>query len=122
MHTARRTLAGLAVLAVLAVLAATSLPATGAEAASRPPIRDCGDVATIDEDSFFIGAITAQGGACKNARAIANTVAKSAKCRRVGSCRVRNFTCLLAKAGEELTLVHCASTRQTAFVRFEFGS
>jgi hypothetical protein len=108
-------------LATLAVLIAAAAPAASASAAVRPPIKDCGDVATLDKDGGFIGAITAQATTCKNARAIARTVARSAGCKRVGSCQTRAYTCLLAKAGKELTLVHCENSRQTAFARFEFG-
>jgi len=49
-------------------------------------------------------------------------VAKSASCKSKGSCRQRTYTCLLAKAGKELTLVHCENARQTSFIRFEFGA
>jgi hypothetical protein len=109
-------------IATAATCVAALIPAAASSAAERPPIRDCGDVATIDKDHVFIGAVTAQGGTCKNARAIARTVARSAGCKRKGSCRVRSSTCLLAAAGKELTLVHCENQRQTAFVRFEFGA
>lgn len=101
---------------------AVALPAAAPAATQRAPIKDCGDVATLDADGVFIGAVTAQGGACRNARAIASKVAKSAGCKRQGSCRQRTYTCLLAKAGKELTLVHCENAKQTAFVRFEFGA
>jgi hypothetical protein len=106
--------------AAIALAAVASAPA--AQAATRPPIKDCGDVATIDKDNVFIGAVTAQGGACRNARPIASAVAKSPGCKSRGSCRQRNYTCLLAKAGKELTLVHCENARQTSFIRFEFGA
>lgn len=109
-------------LSTVAIAVSAIAPTVAAQAATRAPIKDCGDVATIDRDNFFIGAITAQGGACKSARSLASTVAKSAGCKRQGSCRRRSYTCLLAKAGEELTLVHCESANQTKFVRFEFGS
>ena len=109
-------------LATAAAAAVAIAPAAAAQAAARPPIKDCGDVATLDADNVFIGAVTAQGGTCRNARAIASGVARSAGCKRQGSCRRRTYTCLLAKAGEELTLVRCENRRQTAFVRFEFGS
>jgi hypothetical protein len=109
--------------AAIAVAAVASAPAPqAAQAAPRPPIKDCGDVATLDKDNFFIGAITAQGGTCKNARAIASKVAKSASCKSTGTCRQRTYTCLLARAGKELTLVHCENARQTSFIRFEFGA
>jgi hypothetical protein len=115
--TTLRTLIATAAICVAALAAAAT-----SHAADRPPIKDCGDVATIDRDHVFIGAVTAQGATCRNARAIARTVARSAGCKRKGSCRVRSSTCLLAAAGKELTLVHCENQRQTAFVRFEFGS
>jgi hypothetical protein len=106
--------------AAICVAALTPVAASGA--AGRPPIKDCGDIATLDKDHVFIGAVTSQGGTCANARAIARTVARSAACKRKGSCRARTYTCLLAAAGKELTLVHCENPRQTAFVRFEFGA
>ena len=117
MLTPRRLLT----IAALAAVSATT-PVAAAGAATRAPIKDCGDVATLDDDGVFIGAITAQGGACTNARAIASKVAKSAGCKAKGSCKQRTYTCLLAKAGKELTLVHCSNSKQTAFIRFEFGS
>jgi hypothetical protein len=113
----RRTL-----LSTVAIALSAIAPAVAAQAATRAPIKDCGDVATIDKDNVFIGAITAQGGACKNARSIASKVAKSAGCKRQGHCKQATYNCLLAKAGEELTLVHCENSKQTAFIRFEFGS
>lgn len=105
----------------LAALAAMT-PAVAADATARTPIIDCGDVETLEAGGSFLGAITAQGGTCKNARAVAQQVGKSASCKRTGSCRVRTYRCALAKAGKELTLVRCENTRQTAFVRFEFGA
>jgi hypothetical protein len=107
--------------AAIAVAAVACAPAA-AQAATRPPIKDCGDVATIDKDHVFIGAITAQGESCRIARAIASKVAKSASCKSKASCRQRSYTCLLANAGKELTLVHCENARQTSFIRFEFGA
>jgi hypothetical protein len=115
--TTTRTLVATAAIAVAALA-----PTAAAQAATRPPIKDCGDVATLDKDGFLIGAVTAQGGSCKNARAIASKVARSPSCKSKGSCRARTYTCLLAKAGKELTLVRCEDQRQTSFVRFEFGS
>jgi hypothetical protein len=121
MLTPRRLL----ILATLVAVAVAAVPAgAGATApAPRAPIKDCGDISTLDRDSSFaLGAVTAQNTTCKNARAIARAVAKSPGCKRQGSCRRLNYTCLLAKAGKELMLVRCEGKRQTAFVRFEFGS
>ena len=108
--------------AVASALAVAVPTAAVAHAVARRPIEDCGDVATLDDDGVFIGAATAQGGACTNARAIAARVARSAGCKSRRSCRQRTYTCLLATAGKELTLVRCENGRQTAFIRFEFGS
>ncbi|MDP2711082.1 MAG: hypothetical protein Q8O56_07670 [Solirubrobacteraceae bacterium] len=115
--TTTRTLITAALIALLAFA-----PSAVAQTTQRAPIKDCGDVATLDDDGFSIGAVTAQRGACKNARAIASKVAKSAGCKSKGSCRQSTYTCLLAKAGKELTLVRCENATQTAFIRFEFGS
>jgi hypothetical protein len=46
-----------------AIAVATIAPTAAARAASRAPIKDCGDVATLDEDDVFIGAVTGQGSA-----------------------------------------------------------
>ncbi len=119
MLTPRRLLT----LATLGAVLAT-VPANATAPTPRAPIQDCGDISTLDSKAagFALGAITAQRTTCRNARAIAGTVAKSAGCKRQGSCTRLNYTCLLAKAGKELTLVRCEGKSQTAFVRFEFGS
>jgi len=113
-----RTLVSIVTLAVVGVV--ISGPPAGA--APRAPIKDCGDVSTLERGGFLLGAVTAQRTTCTNARAIARTVGRSAGCKRQGSCRRLNYTCLLAKAGKELTFVRCEGADQTAFVRFEFGS
>jgi len=107
---------------VVLAAAVAALPSAAAGAATRAPIQDCGDISTLDDAGFFLGAITAQRTTCRNARAIASTVAKSAGCKRRGSCRRLNYACALAKVGKELTLVRCEGKGQTAFVRFEFGA
>jgi hypothetical protein len=104
----------------LALTAATAMAtfALGASAgaATRAPIRDCGDV------SMNVAAVTAQGTTCANARAIAKAAAASSACQGRQSCRVRSYTCLLGEAGSELTLVRCENATQTRFARFELGS
>jgi hypothetical protein len=100
-----------------AAICAALVPGAASHAADRRPIKDCGDVATIDRDHVFIGAVTAQGATCKNARAIARTVARSADCKRKGSCRARSYTCLLARAGKELTLVDDRPPLTTPIIR-----
>jgi hypothetical protein len=110
----RRTFVLLALTAVTA--AAFGLSAVVAQSATRPPIRDCGDI------SMNVAAITAQGTTCAKARAIAKTVGSSRGCQSKPSCQARSYTCLFGKAGSELTLVRCENSTQTRFVRFELGS
>jgi len=98
---------------------AAAVVTTAAPAAERAPIRDCGDTAAAGPY-----AITAQGRGltCATARALARAVAPKRSCATRGSCTVRGFTCLVAKAGKELYLAHCEAGGQTRFVRFEYGS
>jgi hypothetical protein len=117
MHLSRTIRATIAV--AIAILA---LPAVS-QAAKRAPIKDCGDITTLDNrGGGFLGAITAQGGSCKNARAVAASTAKSAGCKSKGFCQTRSYHCTLVKLGKELTTVRCENGTQTAFIRFEFGS
>jgi hypothetical protein len=106
---------------VLTTLAAGAVT-TAAPAAARTPIRDCGDLGDSANGSPY--AITAQGRGlpCRTARGVASGVGAKRSCRTSGSCVVRGFTCLVARAGKELYLVHCEASNQTRFVRFEFGS
>jgi len=116
-----RTTSHLVAVSVLAFGFGTSAVTTSA-AASRAPIKDCGDLSSLDRGGFFLGAVTAQGSSCRLARSIARKVTASASCRRNGSCSIEAYVCLLARAGKELTLVHCDGAGQRAAVRFEFGS
>jgi hypothetical protein len=111
---------GLRVL-VLGTLAAAAVTTT-APAAPRAPIRDCGDLGDSVAGAPY--AITAQGPSltCGTARAVARAVGAKRSCRTSRSCRVLGFTCLVARAGKELYLVHCEASGQTRFVRFEYGS
>jgi len=113
MFSLRASLRALAVGALAAAVVTTAAPA-----AARAPIRDCGDTAAGPY------AITAQGRGltCATARALARAVPPKRSCATNGSCTVRGFICLVAKAGKELYLVHCEAAGQTRFVRFEYGS
>ena len=102
--------------AAIAAIVSSLLAVSAAGAATRPPIRDCGDI------SMGLSAITAQGTTCANARAIARAVPRSTTCTKNHSCRVRSYTCLIGVAGKELSLARCENSTQTRFVRFEFGS
>jgi len=119
MFSLRTSLRALALGALaLAALAVAVVP-TAAPAAARAPIRDCGDTPAAGPY-----AITAQGRGltCATARALARAVPPKRSCATNGSCTVRGFICLVAKAGKELYLVHCEAAGQTRFVRFEYGS
>jgi hypothetical protein len=116
MITQRRLLTVAALAAVAAVA-----PAIASGAATRAPIKDCGDVTAPDQAGLQVTAVTAQRTTCRNALAIAGTVARSPGCKRQGFCRRSHYTCLLAKAGKELTFARCEGRNQTAFIRFEFG-
>jgi hypothetical protein len=103
---------------LLGALAAAAVLTCAASSEARTPIRDCGDITTAG-----VSAITAQGVTCKASRAVAKIVPGSTACRPAkGGCRVRGFTCLTGQAGKELFLVHCESSNQTRFIRFEYGS
>ncbi len=114
----------------IGVLAAAALSATApaasmssASAAARDAVRDCGDSADNGAGSF---AITAQGRGltCTTARGVARALPPKRSCSNetIDSCTVRGFQCFVAQVGKELYLVRCANSKQTKFVRFEFGS
>jgi len=105
----------------VAVCALAAVGAPGASAATRHPIKDCGDVSTLDNGSFFLGAITAQGGSCDNARTIAKKVTKRAGSKTGGSFSEHGYNCLIGKIGS-LTSVRCENRGQTVFIRWEYGS
>ncbi len=116
-----RTTLRTAGLSVLAASAQAMGGAPGAAAASRPPIKDCGDVSTLDSAGFFLGAITAQGGSCVNARIIAKKVTKRTGCKAGSSCSEHGYTCIAGNIGS-LTSVRCENSKQTVFIRWEYGS
>jgi len=106
----------------LCALAATALTAP-AQGAARDAVRDCGDSAENGAGSY---AITAQGRGltCTSARAVARALPGRRSCRNttIDQCTVRSMHCFVAQVGKELYLARCANSRQTKFVRFEFGS
>jgi len=107
-----------------AAVSATALAASmSTTAAARDAVRDCGDSADNGAGSF---AITAQGRGltCTTARGVARAVPPKRSCSNetIDTCTVRGFQCFVAQVGKELYLVRCANSKQTKFVRFEFGS
>jgi hypothetical protein len=104
---------------IASAVTATALTFT-AGAQARATIRDCGDISAAGAS-----AITAQGVACKSARAVARVVPARKTCGPFptsGGCTVRGFTCLVGQAGKELFLVTCQDAHQARFIRFEYGS
>ena len=114
----------------IGVLAAAAVSATALAASmssttpvARDAVRDCGDSADNGAGSY---AITAQGRGltCTTARGVARAVPPKRSCKNetIDTCTVRGFQCFVAQVGKELYLVRCANSKQTKFVRFEFGS
>jgi len=118
--TLRRRAAAL-IAASIAALAVGIAAAPGAAVAAPAPIASCGNTTA---DGVLIGDITARRTRCDVAKRIAR--AAVAQCGDNGSCNVRGFTCLTARAAEELRFARCskAGRGQELFkvVRFDFGS
>ncbi|HEV7774870.1 MAG TPA: hypothetical protein VGO48_16430 [Conexibacter sp.] len=119
--TFRRRAAALAVASV-AALAAGVAAVPGTAVAAPAPIASCGNTTT--DGGVLIGDVTARRTRCDVAKRIAR--AAVVKCGDDGSCSVRGFTCLTARAAEELRFARCskAGRGQELFkvVRFDFGS
>jgi len=99
------------------------LPATGSSAATpAPTVKSCGNLAP--PDGLLIGDITAKRVTCKDARLVARSAVRA--CGTQGSCRVRGFTCLTARAAPELRFARCSKAvgndELHEVVRFDFGS
>jgi hypothetical protein len=106
----------------LAALAAGIAVMPGAAIAAPAPIASCGNTTT--DGGVLIGDVTARRARCDVAKRIAR--AAVVQCGDDGSCSVRGFTCLTARATEELRFARCskAGRGQELFkvVRFDFGS
>ena len=116
--TSRRRAAAVALVSVAALTAGTP----GAAVAAPAPIASCGNTTT--DGGVLIGDVTARRARCDVAKRIAR--AAVVQCGDDGSCSVRGFTCLTARAAEELRFARCskAGRGQELFkvVRFDFGS
>lgn len=119
--TSRRRAAAL-VVASAAALAVGVAAAPGAAAAAPAPIASCGNTTT--DGGVLIGDVTARRARCDVAKRIARAAIE--QCGDDGSCSVRGFACLTARAAEELRFARCskAGRGQELFkvVRFDFGS
>jgi hypothetical protein len=100
--------------ALLLALLPTAAPAA-------PTLRACGNLET---GGVLVGDITTKRVPCDNARRVARAV--PADCGNQGTCTVRGFSCITARALEELRFARCskASGGSELFkvIRFDFGS
>jgi hypothetical protein len=108
--------------ASVALLAVGIAAVPGAAVAVPAPIASCGNTTT--DGGVLIGDVTARRARCDVAKRIAR--AAVVQCGDDGSCSARGFTCLTARATEELRFARCskAGRGQELFkvVRFDFGS
>ena len=111
----------------LTALGCLLLAAPGASAQDRAPMRSCGDLEA--GNGLLIGDVLARHVSCANARKVARRM--PAKCdpdgsKANGSCTVRGFSCLFARAAPELRFARCskASDGDELFktIRFDYGS
>ena len=106
---------------VVAVAALVLLP-TGASASTAPPLRACGN--TEAGNGLLIGDIITRRVTCRNARRVARAV--PADCGNQGTCQVRGFSCITARALEELRFARCSKPGDGdelfKVIRFDFGS
>jgi hypothetical protein len=106
--------------ALVAAAVALALAPAGASAA-RTPIRACGNATS---GGVLIGDISARRVSCKTARRVAR--ATPAKCGNHGTCTVRGFSCITARALEELRFARCSKAGHGdelfKVIRFDFGS
>jgi hypothetical protein len=102
-----------------AALGLALLPA--AAPAARTPISACGNATA---EGVLIDDISARRVSCRTARAIARET--PAACGSAGSCTVRGFTCLTARAAPELRFARCSKSHAGdelyRVIRFDFGS
>ena len=111
----------------LTALGCLLLAAPGASAQDRDPMQSCGDLET--GNGLLIGDVLARNVTCANARKVARRL--PGKCdaggsKANGSCTVRGFSCLFARAAPELRFARCskASDADELFktIRFDYGS
>jgi hypothetical protein len=112
------------------VLIALGLLLAGAPAASaqdRDDMKSCGDLEA--GNGLLVGDVLARNVTCPAARKVARRL--PGKCdpggsRANGSCTVRGFSCLFARAAPELRFARCskASDGDELFktIRFDYGS
>ena len=104
-------------------LAVAALATAPAAAHARAPLTSCGNATA--KGGLLIDDIITRRVTCKQARRVARKL--PAKCGfDTGSCRIEGFTCLSAKAGEELRFARCSRAHRNdelhRVIRFDWGS
>jgi hypothetical protein len=113
---ARRAAGALVTSAIALALAPSSAPA------ARTPLRACGD--TTAAGGVLIDDISSRRVTCKEARRVARMTPR--RCGNQGTCTVRGFSCITARALEELRFARCSKAGHGnelyRVIRFDFGS
>jgi hypothetical protein len=90
---------------------------------ARAPVHSCGNATA--GGGLLIDDISARRVTCTTARRVARAVPKACGLD-TGSCTVRGFSCLVARATEELRFARCSKPHGTdelhRVIRFDFGS
>ena len=106
----------------LGLVTAALLLLIPAGANAAPKLRACGDLEATG--GLLVGDVTTKRVTCPSARRIARAV--PGECGNEGTCQVRGFSCITARALEELRFARCskASGGSELFrvIRFDFGS
>jgi hypothetical protein len=109
-------------LLVAGVLAAAALALAPTGASAAPPLRGCGNIDAAN--GLLIGDIITRRVTCADARKVARAVPGA--CGNEGTCQVRGFSCITARALEELRFARCSKPRGNnelfKLIRFDFGS
>jgi hypothetical protein len=111
----------LGLIALLAALLVVLLPGHAA-ASAAPKLRSCGNLEA--GNGLLVGDVTTKRVACPDARRVARQA--PAACGEQGTCTVRGFSCITARALEELRFARCSKPGNGVelfkVVRFDFGS
>jgi hypothetical protein len=106
---------------IVAALALALLPAAAPAASGAAPLRACGNT---QAGGVLIGDIITRRVTCANARRVARAVPSD--CGNQGTCTVRGFSCITARALEELRFARCSKpgngNELFKLIRFDFGS
>ena len=109
---------------LLGLLAAVLLALVpgNATASAAPKLRSCGNLQV--GNGLLVGDITTKRVTCPNARKVARAAPEA--CGDEGTCTVRGFSCITARALEELRFARCSKPDDGVelfkVIRFDFGS